>query len=155
MEHMEMDRILEMAIAQESAANKFYTELGDRVRDQSTRETLEFLATEESRHREFLEAYRKGKAPEGGLGLRQVVDAHLAETLGAPSWKPDWRPEDAFLAAAGQEALSHEFYEKLAQLHPQGAVRDLLLELAQEELAHKEKLEYLYANTAFPQTDGG
>jgi len=27
--------------------------------------------------------------------------------------------------------------------------------MANEELKHKEKMEYLYANTAFPQTSGG
>jgi rubrerythrin len=31
----------------------------------------------------------------------------------------------------------------------------LLEKMAQEELRHKEKVEYLYANTAFPQTSGG
>jgi hypothetical protein len=27
--------------------------------------------------------------------------------------------------------------------------------MANEELKHKEKVEYLYSNAAFPQTDGG
>jgi hypothetical protein len=27
--------------------------------------------------------------------------------------------------------------------------------MANEELKHKEKMEYLYTNTAFPQTAGG
>jgi len=40
-------------------------------------------------------------------------------------------------------------------MHPAGPVRDLLLGMAREELLHKEKVEYLYANTAFPQTAGG
>jgi hypothetical protein len=35
------------------------------------------------------------------------------------------------------------------------AVHDMLHKIANEELKHKEKMEYLYANTAFPQTDGG
>ena len=50
---------------------------------------------------------------------------------------------------------SHEFYTELAGLHGDGEVKDLLLKMANEELKHKEKMEYLYANTAFPQTDGG
>ena len=32
---------------------------------------------------------------------------------------------------------------------------DMLLRMANEEKRHKEKVEYLYTNTAFPQTDGG
>jgi rubrerythrin len=31
----------------------------------------------------------------------------------------------------------------------------MLLRMAAEELKHKEKVEYLYTNTAFPQTQGG
>lgn len=155
MKQVELDRVLEMAIAQEVSANRFYAELASKVRDEATHETLEFLASEEARHRDFLEAYRRGDVPEGALGLGQVIDGHVLEALGAPSWSQDWRPEDAFLAAAGQEKLAHEFYQRLAQAHPEGEVKDLLLRLAQEELVHKEKMEYLYANTAFPQTDGG
>jgi len=34
-------------------------------------------------------------------------------------------------------------------------VKDLLNKMASEELKHKEKMEYLYTNTAFPQTAGG
>jgi rubrerythrin len=65
------------------------------------------------------------------------------------------RPQDAFLLAASREKKSHEFYEHLAGMHPEGNVKNLLKQLAKEELAHKGKVEYLYANTAFPQTDGG
>lgn len=155
MRPLELDRVLEMAIAQEMAANRFYTELARRISDEATRETLVFLAAEEERHRAFLEAYRRGEGPQGGLGMSQTVDAKVVETLGSPSWSPDWRSEEVFLTAAGKEKLAHEFYQNLARLHPEGEVRDLLLKLAREELSHKEKMEYLYANTAFPQTDGG
>ena len=62
---------------------------------------------------------------------------------------------DIFLIAAEREKASHEFYRKLAELQPEGAFKTVLDKLAQEELAHKEKVEYLYCNAAFPQTDGG
>jgi rubrerythrin len=35
------------------------------------------------------------------------------------------------------------------------AVHEMLSKIANEELKHKERMEYLYANTTFPQTDGG
>jgi rubrerythrin len=43
----------------------------------------------------------------------------------------------------------------LANLHTEGELREILFKMANEELKHKEKMEYLYANTAFPQTSGG
>jgi rubrerythrin len=155
MKKVEFDEILEMAISQEFAANRFYVDLATRVTDPSTKEALEYLAAEEIRHREFLEGYLRGEAPDGGLGLKEVIDGQVVEFLGAPAWDDACKPEEAFLIAAKKEKASNEFYSRLAQFHPEGPVKDLLLQLAQEELAHKEKVEYLYANTAFPQTDGG
>lgn len=155
MDLVDLGKVLEMAIAQEVAANLMYKDLAASAQDQAARETLEFLATEELHHQEFLEAYQRGEIPTGALPAHEVIDAHVVETLGTPTWNPKSKPEDAFLMAAGQERLAHEFYQKLAEIHPDGEVRELLLGLAEEELAHKEKVEYLYANTAFPQTDGG
>ena len=51
--------------------------------------------------------------------------------------------------------IYHQFYTKLANLHVDGETKTMLLKMANEELKHKEKMEYLYANTAFPQTSGG
>jgi rubrerythrin len=51
--------------------------------------------------------------------------------------------------------IRDRFYTELAHLHADGDLREMLLKMANEELKHKEKMEYLYANTAFPQTSGG
>ena len=62
---------------------------------------------------------------------------------------------DVFLVAAHRELDSYNFYTGLAGLHPEGELKRIFLRIANEELKHKEKVEYLYANAAFPQTDGG
>jgi rubrerythrin len=62
---------------------------------------------------------------------------------------------DVFLVAAHRERRSHKFYTELANLHPAGEAKTMLLKMANEELKHKEKMEYLYSNAAFPQTSGG
>jgi rubrerythrin len=63
--------------------------------------------------------------------------------------------KDIFLFAAAREKASHEFYLSLAQIHPSGEVKRLLGELAAQELEHKQRVESLYTQVAFPQTDGG
>jgi rubrerythrin len=40
-------------------------------------------------------------------------------------------------------------------MHSDPEVKNMLLKMASEELKHKEKMEYLYSNTAFAQTAGG
>jgi rubrerythrin len=155
MANVQLDQVLEMAVGQEVAAARMYSELAAKVQDPSTKDTLLFLAREEAQHRLFLENYRKGKLPAGTLGLHEPIDAHMVETFGAPEWDPSWDPREAFLVAARKEKESNQFYQDLAKVHPEGEIRDLLLRLAKEELGHKEKMECLYANAAFVQTDGG
>jgi rubrerythrin len=43
----------------------------------------------------------------------------------------------------------------MASLHPDGEIKQMLLKMASQEMKHKEKVEYLYSNTAFVQTAGG
>ena len=63
--------------------------------------------------------------------------------------------QEVFLLAANREMASHDFYQSLAQIHPPGEVQRLLEELAAQELEHKQRVEFLYTEVAFPQTDGG
>jgi rubrerythrin len=72
-----------------------------------------------------------------------------------PEARKDLTTKEVYLIAAGKELNAHNFYKSLASMHPEGAVHDMLLRMAEQELKHKEKVEYLYANTAFTQTAGG
>jgi rubrerythrin len=152
----QVGKILEFAIEKEEAAQKFYLGLVGRVSDATTQDTLRYLAGEEAKHREFLEKYLRGEIPEGTLRLTDVVDYRILEHLEEePVPTETLSPEQAYLLAAKREKASCEFYAGLSRLHPDGPVKDLLAKMATEESKHKEKVEYLYANTAFPQTAGG
>lgn len=154
--NVRIEDVLRRAIVKEEEARTFYLNLVQRVVAAATRETLEYLAGEEARHKAFLEAYLRGEAPRGCLGVTETVDYKIVEHLEEePGPAETLRPEAAYLLAAKREKASCEFYRALAAAHPHGEVRSLLEAMAAEELRHKEKVEYLYANTAFPQTAGG
>jgi rubrerythrin len=87
--------------------------------------------------------------------MADVVDYKVAEYLEEPEIANDSSREDIYLIAAHREARSHLFYSELANMHAVGELKTMLLKMSNEELKHKEKMEYLYANTAFPQTSGG
>jgi rubrerythrin len=90
------------------------------------------------------------------MRLSEVVYYKIAEHLQEPPAETGLAREEVFLVASHRELRSFKFYSELAALYDEGdAVRDMLQKIANEELKHKEKMEYLYANTAFPQTDGG
>jgi len=147
--------VLDTAIQREREAYRFYTDLKARVQENSAREAIAFIAAEERRHEAFLLDYKAGKLGPGGLQMRQAIQYKVAEYLEEPEIVEDMSSADVFLVAAHRESRSNMFYAELAALHEDGDLREMLLKMANEELKHKEKMEYLYANTAFPQTDGG
>jgi len=150
-----LTEVLDTAIRREREAYGFYTDLKGRVQDDSTHQTLDFIATEELKHEAFLVKYKDGKLGAGALQMRQAIHYKIAEYLEEPSVTEVMSSQEVFLIAAHRESRSHRFYTELAALHEDPELKEILMKMANEELKHKEKMEYLYANTAFPQTDGG
>ncbi len=150
-----MGDILEKAIQKEIESQRLYTDLSQKMSDQAAKDALVKLFREEQRHQDILEQYLRGELKEGALGREQVIDYRIAEHLDQPEVTPDMKLKDVFLLAANREKASHEFYLDLAGIHPLGRVRRFLEELASQELGHKQKVEFLYTEVAFPQTDGG
>jgi rubrerythrin len=147
--------LVDTAIAREEEAHAFYMELHRRVSEPAAREAIQWVAREEVRHKEFLVRYREGGFGADALRLSDVVLTRIAEHQVEPEPTPDMSSADVFLTAAHRELRSHRLYSDLADQHAAGEGRAMLLKMANEELKHKEKMEYLYANTAFPQTSGG
>ena len=147
--------IIEIAIKREEEAYDFYMDIYAKVSETAVKETLNYIADEEKKHREFLVKYRDGGFGVDTLRMNDPVEYKIAEHLQEPEVKADMRSEDVYLVAAHRENRSYHLYTDLAGLHPDGELNELLLKVASEELKHKEKMEYLYANTAFPQTSGG
>jgi rubrerythrin len=155
MENTKLDEILDKAILREEEAFEFYSNLESKVADATAKEALSFLAGQEKKHKEFLVSYKSGKAGAGALRMSEVIDYKIAQHLDKPDIKKDTDTKDVYLVAAHREMNSYNFYKELADLQPAGEVKEMLLRMANEEMKHKEKVEYLYSNTAFTQTQGG
>jgi rubrerythrin len=147
--------IIDMAIQKEKESHEFYMGLYNFVEDTIAKDALSFLAEEEKKHEEFLQNYLKGHYGADALPLNDVIDYEIAQYLGMPDIEKGMEAKDVYLVAAHRELNSYNFYKNLADIHPDGEVKNLLLKMANQELKHKEKVEYLYSNTAFPQTAGG
>ena len=148
-------QFIEMAIKREEEAFFFYTDLLDKVSDESSRETLRWIAKEEQKHRAYLMNYRDQGLGRQALRMTDVTYYKIAENQEEPEIKENMDSKDVFLVAAHRERRSHAFYTEIAGLHPEGGIRDMLLRMANEELKHKEKMEYLYTNATYTQTSGG
>jgi rubrerythrin len=150
-----VNRILEIAIQKEIESQHLYNELSQKVTNDAAKDTIRQLSQQEQRHQIVLEQYRQGELKEGILSGGQVIDYKITEHFDQPEISPDMQLKDIFLLAANREMHSHELYFALAGLHPAGETKRLLEELASQELEHKRKMEFLYTEIAFPQTDGG
>jgi rubrerythrin len=155
MSEKDLQGVINLAIRKEEEAYEFYVDLKDLVEGKEAKETMGYLAAEEKKHKAFLVSYRDSGVSPDKLRLTTVVDYHVTEHLEQPSPSGKTTLQEAYLIAAHRELHSYNFYTALADIHPQGSARDLLIAMANEEMKHKEKVEYLYTNTAFPQTEGG
>ena len=155
MEDKRFAEIIDTAIKREEEAYDFYMEIHAKIEDQSVKDIITFIAGEEKKHKAFLVDYRAGKYGAQKMRLADVVYYKIAEHQEEPEIKADMNSADVFLLASHRELNSYKFYTELATIHEDVGIQDLLTRIANEELKHKEKMEYLYANTAFPQTAGG
>jgi len=147
--------VIKMAIDKEKEAYDFYMGLYNIVEDKDAKDNLKFIAQEEAKHRDFLTSCQKGLVCANELKMDAVVDYKIIEHYAKPDIKKNMKSAEVYLVAANRELNAYNFYKSLADSYPAGEVKDLLTKMANEEMKHKEKMEYLYSNTAFPQTAGG
>lgn len=155
MSEKNLEYFINVAIVKEETAYDFYMDLHGKVNDSTIKDTLKFLADEEKKHKEFLEAYRSGHIESQALGMDAPLDYKIAEHIEKPDIEKDINTNEIYLLAAHRELNAYNFYKSLAGVQPEGDVKEMLLRMANEEMKHKEKVEYLYSNTTFTQTEGG
>jgi rubrerythrin len=146
---VDMNMILEQAIANEEASEAFYCRASGAVASKEAKDVLDALAADERGHKKLLLDFRSGRRP---LPSSPDAPAQLADSLGVPDIAADLAPADAFLVAARKEKLAARFYEDWAKLYPPGPERELLAKLADMERAHQVRVEGIFTNAAFPES---
>jgi rubrerythrin len=144
----ELEAIIKSAITQEELSHGFYKRLAGLVSHPETKNTLEYLAKEELEHKAFLQSCFTAS---GCTLVGEAQNVHLAELLEAPAINAGMTVKEALAIAAKREEGAYRFYQALASLQPPGEVQAFLNKMAKVELRHKEKVEYLYDNAAFPE----
>jgi len=84
MQSKDLSAVLNMAIDKEIEAHAFYADLHSRVTDPEAKQTLQFLANEEKKHRDFLTSYKQGGGGPQSLKTSHVIDYKIAEHLEKP-----------------------------------------------------------------------
>jgi rubrerythrin len=140
MEKTTLDEILDFAIAEEAASNKFYTRLAARMDNDAMRRAFEDFANEELAHKAKLEGIKKG----GSLAAGPVADLKIADYVVEVRPRPDMDYQDALILAMKKEKAAFRLYNALAATTDDRTLRDTFLSLAQEEAKHKLRFEIEY-----------
>ncbi|HUW20355.1 MAG TPA: ferritin family protein [Sedimentisphaerales bacterium] len=136
-----VDEILDFAIAREVEANKFYTELAQRMGSPAMREVFEEFAIEELGHKMKLEAVKGGQIK---LKEEQVQSLEIADYVVEEEIRSDMSYADVLVVAMRKEKVSYRLYIDLAGAAEAEELTEMFLALAQEEAKHKLRFEIEY-----------
>ena len=136
-----IEEILEFAIGEEIAANKFYLELAGRAKNPAIREAFEEFAAEELGHKARLENIKKSSVlPQ----TEKVADLKVSDYLVAGEAGAEMDYQDALILAMKKEKAAYKLYHQLAAIIEDESLREVFLSLAQEEAKHKLRFEIEY-----------
>jgi rubrerythrin len=133
------DEILEMAVAREVDANRFYLALAERVQNPRAKRIFKELASEELEH--------KAKIELEIMKTGRVVNEDKPQA-GFHHEKPDYVPleiemdyKDILLMGIQKEEASVRLYVDMAEMTSEAHSKEILLALAQEEAGHKLRFQ--------------
>jgi rubrerythrin len=136
-----VEEILRFAIRKEADAATFYRIAANRSRP-GVKKFFEELAEEEDKHKSKLEKFDLKKI--GKMKIKEVKGLGMSESMEDIPFGPELTYEELLRMAIKAEEKSERLYTSTAKLVTDPNLKKLLLILAQEEVAHKVKLEKIY-----------
>ena len=147
MENFEsVDEILDFAIGREIEAIHLYIELMGKVNKPEMRKVLKGFAREEQEHKIKLE---DAKAVGMVLIDEEVGSLGIADDIEGGEVHPDMSYADILILAMKKEGVSVKLYTDMAKIAQNEEMKDMFLQLAQEETEHKLRFEMEYDLTTF------
>lgn len=145
----EFKKIMLQAIDNEIEAYTFYRTVSDKAKDKKLKDLFDELAKDEAKHKFTLEGFLT-KAPEK-LHFSTSQDYKVADAIPTPPLTPDLKPIDGIVIAIKKELEAMQMYTQLANTSTDEDQKNIFLELASMERGHKNRLEDIYTNMAFPE----
>lgn len=146
---MDINAVIDGAIANEVEAHEFYTKVSERSTNASVKRTFAELAADELSHKKFLEGCRVD--PTQLQKIQTGPDYKVAEATELPELSIDMKPADALALAMKKEQEAARFYEGLAANAKDAVTRSMFENLARMEIGHKTRIEDLFVNIGYPE----
>jgi rubrerythrin len=136
-----VDEILDFAIGREIDAIRLYIDLAKKVEKPEMQKILKGFAMEEQEHRIKLE---DAKAIGFVLKEEEVGSLGIADDIEGGEFRPDMSYADILIFAMKKENAAFQLYTDLAKMAQDEEMKDMFLQLAQEEAEHKLRFEMEY-----------
>jgi rubrerythrin len=138
------DGVLDFAIEREQEAFDFYMGLAGKIDRPDMKSLFKQFAEEEKGHKAKLQGVKQGK--ELLPAEKKVLDLRMSDYLVADEPTDDMTYQKALILAMTKEKASFKLYTDLAANAPGDDLKNLFLNLAQEEAKHKLRFEVEYDN---------
>ncbi len=137
-----VDKILDFAIQKEQNSADFYTDLANKMELEHMKEIFVQFASEEKGHKAKLIAVKNGK--QMLAAEERVQDLKIGENLVDVDLSGDLGYQEALILAMKAEKASFRLYNDLATATDDANLKQIFLNLAQEEAKHKLRFEIEY-----------
>ncbi len=144
-----IDVIFDFAIENEIEAYKFYTSLAAKMNNAEIKKTFLEFAAEEQKHKEILEAAKKGNKIH--ISSEKIADLKIADFTVDVQPTENMRYQDALVLAMKKEKKAFQLYTCLSLLMHNKNDSDLFASLAQQEAKHKLRFELEYDNVVLKE----
>ena len=141
-----VEEVLDFAISREEEAQDFYVKLAGFVEKPEMVKLLLDLVSEEMEHKSKLEAVKSGQSELDG---DKIGDLGIAEKIKDIEPKSKMSYIEMLVVGMKKEEISRKLYSDLATIAQNRQIRDIFLQLAQEESGHKLRFEIEYELMTF------
>jgi rubrerythrin len=141
--------IIEFAIAGEIEAQEFYQAAANKINDPYLKKMFEKFAKDERGHEKIL----KGILSTDTINryFDESTDYKVSETVDKPKLSTDMKPADAIALAMKNEEEAMKQYNELAEACSDMKQKEIFLDLAAMERAHKLKMEKAFVDIGYAE----
>jgi len=141
-----IEKALKIGVTMEEGAIKLYSETAEKVKNLGSKQLLKELAEDERKHRAYFQRALENPQITVNMGgvKTKILDLKVTDNLIETPLSPDSQYQDILIFAAKSEKTASEFYVALAQKFEDHELGKMWANFAQQELAHKQKIEKEY-----------
>ena len=141
-----LDDLLQMAIQHEISSQKFYQDSISKTSDRKVQNFLKSLVEEEKSHEKILVSIREMEMYRGSIPVNEkmIIAAQQSHNLPIPELGSEPTLEDIYEIALRRETKAHQLFQQLARVTENEDLKELFINLAEEELNHHKSIEKGY-----------